>query len=116
MFENLPQQHAAVEEDVKEAAAQLHQQGLLPKVGERPIREERTGEVIGQTAVWEPTEKGLAEAKRLNDAYSKAVADLIEEYDDPEQISVDDVRPILREYGMILDRLPQEFFEIGEGE
>jgi hypothetical protein len=116
MFDNLPEQHAAVEEDVKEAAERLHEQGLLTKVGERPIRNESGGEEIGTTSVWEPTEEGLAEVKRLNEAYAEAVDDLVEAHDDPENISVDDVRPILREFGVILDRLPQEFFERGEDE
>lgn len=116
MFENLAQQHAEIEDDVEEAAQRLHRKGLLSKVREEPVQDQLSGDVIGQTTVWEPTEEGLAEAKRLNEAYSEAVADLLEEHDDPETISVDDVRPILREYGVILEQFSKEFFEMEEDE
>lgn len=108
-FLQMQQVHQEIEDEVEEAAQRLQERGLLTKVGERPIRNELGGEQIGTTAVWEPTERGLAEAQRLNDAYSKAITELLEGYDDPEDVSVDEVRPILKEYGTIPDMLPQEF-------
>jgi hypothetical protein len=105
------QLHEEIEEDVEETAKQLHEQGLLTKVGERPIRNELGGEQIGTTSVWEPTQKGLAEAQRLNEAYSEAIAELLEEYTDPEDLSVEEAKPILKRYGVVPDMLPREFFE-----
>jgi hypothetical protein len=111
----MQQVHQEVEDDVEGAAHRLQEQGLLTKVGERPIRNELGGEQIGTTTVWEPTEEGLAEAQRLNDAYSEAITELLEEYNDPEDVSIDEVRPILKEYGTIPDMLPQEFSAPEEG-
>jgi len=105
------QLHEEVEEDVEEAAQRLHEQGLLTKVRARPIRKELFGEQIGTTSVWEPTEEGLVEAQRLNEAYSDAVAELLEEYNDPDELSVDEASPILKKYGVVPDKLPREFFE-----
>lgn len=105
------QLHEEIEENVEEAAKQLHEQELLTKVGERPVRNELGGEQIGTTSVWEPTEEGLAEVQRLNEAYTEALAELLEEYDDPEELSVDEASHILRKYGVVPDMLPREFFE-----
>lgn len=116
MFESLPQQYAEVEDDVIAAIDRLHDQGLIKNVGERPTQDAMTGEQFGTTTVWEPTTEGLAEAQRLNEAYSAALTELLNEHDNPSEISVDDVRPILREYGVVLDRLPEEFLEVSEAD
>jgi hypothetical protein len=107
--------HEEVEDDVEEVAHRLEEQGLLTEVGERPIREELFGEAIGTTSVWEPTEEGLAEAQRLNDAYSEAITELLEDYDDPEELSVDEASHILRRYGVVPDMLPREFYAENDG-
>ena len=112
MLEQLSERHAEIEEDVEQAANRLHEQGLLSELRKEPVRAQRSGDVIGETTVWEPTEEGLAEAKRLNEAYSEAVTELTEGEDDAANVSLEEAQSILREYGVILQQLPKEFLEL----
>lgn len=116
MLENLLGQHADIEDDVEQAAERLHDQGLLSEIRKEPVRAQRSGDVIGETTIWEPTEEGLAEAKQLNVAYSEAVTELTEESDEAANISLEEAKSVLREYGVILQHLPKEFLEMGEDE
>ena len=118
-WEGIHQLEDEIEGDVEQAVEYLQDEGLLTKEGEQPLQlessvlnlfeEESSESESGETSpIWTLTDEGQAEAARINEAYAEDLADLVAQYDSPEDAPDSELLPLLKQYGVQPDGLPRK--------
>ena len=111
-WEGFDELEKEIEDEVEQAVNRLRERGFITKEGEQPLQLKSSSllnifeepndeqESVDMSPIWTLTDDGLAEAARINDAYTEDLAEIAAQYDDPEDAPRSELLPLLKQYGI----------------